>query len=265
MLLAAALGCAIVCLAAELATVPAREGAAGPAPGALALAGVQVVGGALLGWAIGWLLAMTPAETAALALLGASPGTVAVNPLVALAGGRIVMANGVMAVGGLAAVAAVAVVAVLFGAAGSVVLPLMLAAALPMWLGRALRPRVSPGVQRLAPIVAGLALAAMVLAGLILGRAGATIWPLAGAVLLLAGALTVLGHAVGRGLAPVAGGEGVPVTAALLLPMRNVAVPMLAGLAGGLNAAPLAAALYGVLMYVPALALVMARQARARR
>ena len=52
---------------------------------------------------------------------------------------------------------------------------------------------------------------------------------------------------------------------ALLLPMRNVAVPMLAGLAGGLNAAPLAAALYGVLMYVPALALVMARQARVRR
>ena len=46
------------------------------------------------------------------------------------------------------------------------------------------------------------------LAGLILGRAGATVWPLAGAVLLLAGALTVLGHAVGRGLAPVAGGEG---------------------------------------------------------
>ncbi|PZO66659.1 MAG: hypothetical protein DI634_10985, partial [Kocuria palustris] len=69
----------------------------------------------------------------------------------------------------------------------------------------------------------------------------------------------------GRGLAPVAGGDGVPVTAALLLPMRNVAVPMLAGLAGGLSAAPLAAALYGVLMYVPALALVMARQARARR
>lgn len=265
MLLAAALGCAIVCLAAGLATVPAREGAGGPAPGALVLAGVQVVGGALLGWAIGWLLAMTPAETAALALLGASPGTVAVNPLVALAGGRIVMANGVTAVGGLAAVAAVAAVALLFGAAGSVVLPLLLAAALPMWLGRVLRLRVSPGVQRLAPIVAGLALAAMVLAGLILGRAGATIWPLAGAVLLLAGALTVLGHAVGRGLVPVAGGDGVPVTAALLLPMRNVAVPMLAGLAGGLSVAPLAAALYGVLMYVPALALVMARQARARR
>ena len=86
-----------------------------------------------------------------------------------------------------------------------------------------------------------------------------------GPVLLLAGALTVLGHAVGRGLAPVAGGEGVPVTAALLLPMRNVAVPMLAGLAGGLSATPLAAALYGVLMYAPAVALVMARQARARR
>lgn len=257
MLTLAMLCCGLVCLAAGLA------GTAGAARDrrALALVLLQLAGGALFGWATGWLLGLTPAETTALALVGAAPGTIAANPLTALAGGDLTLAHAATAAGGFAGVAAVVVVCALAGAASPLTV-LVPAALLPLWAGMALRDRVPPVVHRLAPILAGLALAVMIAAGLFLGTAGAALWPLAGGALVMAVALTILGHASGLGL-----GQGAPATttAALALPMRNVAVPMLAGFAAGMPAAPLAAAIYGVVMYLPALALVFSRVAQARR
>lgn len=257
MLLLAGAGCALVCFAAGLATASGsgdRRVAAG-------LVAAQVAGGAVLGWLTGWLLNLTPAETAALALVGAAPGTIGANPLAAVSGGNLTLAHATTALGVFAAVLAATVVAALAGAGGPLVW-LVLGAALPAWAGSALRGRVAAQVQRLVTVLAGLALFGMIVAGLALGRAGATLWPLAGGALVLALALAVLGNALGRALP---GGEATTVTAMLILPMRNVAVPMLAGLAAGLTAAPLAAAVYGVVMYLPALAVVFTRAARSRR
>lgn len=255
MLTAAGLACALVCLAAGLATAPTRPD--GRRVGLLAA--VQIAGGAALGWLAGWLLDLTPAETAALALVGAAPGTVAANPLVTLAGGHLGLAHGVTALGNFAGILAVAGVAALAGGGAGGLYHLIVAAALPTFVGLTLRDRLPPPVQAVAPVVAGLALGAMVLAGLIWGTAGAAFWPLAGGALVLAVALAALGQAAGRALA--LDGPGTT-TATLVLPMRNVAVPMLAGFAAGLPAAPLAAALYAIAMYLPALALVIARARR---
>ena len=256
----AALCCALVCFAGGLASGGTRPDAR-PDPRAVLLTVVQIVGGAGLGWLIGWLMSLTPAETAALALIGAAPGTVAVNPLVTLSGGDLTLTRAITAIGGLAGVAAVAVVAWLAGEGGrgSTLYLLILAAAVPAFAGAWLTDRVPPAIHRLAPIAAGLALAVLILAGLLIGPAGATFWPLIPAALLLAVALLLLGQGTATALrlgAPAA------TTAALALPMRNIAVPMLAGLAAGLTATPLAGALYGILMYLPPLALVITRAAR---
>lgn len=256
MLTLAAICCAIVCFAGGLAS-----GGAHAEGRALPLAVVQILGGAVLGWLTGWLLSLTPAETAALVLIGAAPGTVAVNPLVTLSGGDLTLARGLSAIGGLAGPLAVAAAAWLWGEGGrgGALYLLILAAAFPAFAGGALAGRLSPAVHRIMPIVSGLALAVLILGGLIFGTAGATLWPLAGATLVLALALAVLGQGAGRTL-----GRGAPgaTTAALALPMRNIAVPMLGGMAAGLTVTPLAAALYGILMYLPPLALVIARAAR---
>lgn len=254
MLWLAALGCALVCLAAGLATAAAPRDSR-----TLLLTAVQLVGGAGLGWLVGWLLGLTPAEIAALVLIGAAPGTIAANPLVTLSGGDLTLAHGLTALGSFAAVLTVGAGAAWAGGSSAGLYLLILAAALPAFLGLTLRDRVPVAVHRLAPILAGLALAAMILAGLVWGRAGAAFSPLAGASLVLAVALAVLGR--GAGVALGLGGPGT-VTATLALPMRNIAVPMLAGFASGIPAAPLAAAIYGVVMYLPALALVIARALR---
>lgn len=254
----AALGCALVCFAGGLASGGPR---AAPDPRAALLSVVQIAGGAALGWLIGWLMSLTPSETAALALIGAAPGTAAVTPLITLSGGDLTLARAITAIGGLAGVAAVAAVAWLAGEGGrgTTLYLLILAAAFPAVAGAWLAARVPPAIHRLAPIAAGLALAGLILAGLILGPAGATFWPLIPAALLLAVALLLLGQATATALrlgAPAA------TTAALALPMRNIAVPILGGLTAGLTATPLAAAIYGIVMYLPPLALVIARAAR---
>lgn len=260
MLALAAICCAVVCFAGGLTTGGATEAARADRR-SLPLAVMQIAGGAAMGWLTGWLLSLTPAETAALVLIGAAPGSVAVNPLVTLAGGDLTLARALNAISGLAAILAIALLAWALGEGGrggSLYL-LILAAAFPAFAGGALAPRASPVLRRLAPIAAGLALAVLILGGLVIGTAGATLWPLAGTVLVLAVALAVLGQGAGTAL-----GLGAPatITATLTLPMRNIAVPLLAGLSTGLTATPLAAALYGILMYVPALALVIARARR---
>ena len=256
MLWLAAACCAIVCFAGGMASGGSR-----PDGRALPLAAVQIFGGAALGWLTGWLLSLTPSETAALVLIGAAPGTVAVNPLVTLSGGDLTLARALTAIGGLAGVLAVAAAAWLLGEGGrgGALYLLILAAAFPAFAGGALAGRLPPAAHRIMPILSGLALAVLILGGLIFGTAGAAFWPLAGAALVLALALTVLGQGAGTALG--LGGPGT-VTAALALPMRNIAVPMLAGMAAGLTATPLTAALYGIVMYLPPLALVTARARR---
>ena len=76
----------------------------------------------------------------------------------------------------------------------------------------------------------------------------------------MAAALSVLGHAAGQAIGGTAGAA----SGAAVLTMRNVAVPMLAGFAAGMPAAPLAAGAFGIAMYLPVLALVFARAGRAR-
>lgn len=252
-----ALGCALVCLVAGLSAplVARRDGRV------LALAAVQLVGGGVLAALIGWLFGLTGTERAALILLGVAPGTGAAASLVGLAGGDVTLALGTASVGGFAGLAATALLASLApGAGGAPLVWLAVGAALPMWAGLRLRGRVAPQVQRAAAVLAGLALGAMILAGLVFGTAGAALWPLAGAVLMLTAALAVLGHAAGRA---VGGGAGA-VTGAAALPMRNVAVPLLAGVAAGMPAVPLAAAIMGIVMYLPAIALVFAAARRRR-
>lgn len=253
MLALAALCCAVVCFASALVSPggPSSDGRALP------LAVAQLLGGAALAAVLGWLLGLTPSESAALMLLGAAPGTVAANPLVALAGGDVTLSQRVTLVGGLLGPVVAGVIAAWHGGAGALIW-LALAAVLPALAGARLRLALSAEVQRLAPALAGAALAVMILTGLVLGRAGAVVGPLAAATLVLAGVLTVVGWVIGR-----RAGQGA--TAGMVLPLRNVAVPMLAGFAAGMPAAPLAAALYGILMYIPAVALVFARVAQTRR
>ena len=160
-------------------------------------------------------------------------------------------------VGGLLGPVLAGIIAAWNGGAGALVW-LAVAAVLPALAGARLRLALSAEVQRLAPALAGAALAVMILTGLVLGRAGAVIGPLAAATLVLAAVLTVVGWVIGR-----RAGQGA--TAGMVLPLRNVAVPILAGFAAGMPAAPLAAALYGILMYIPAVGLVFARVAQARR
>lgn len=252
--------CAVVCFAGGLAGGPAGGGATGQAR-ALPLALIQIAGGAALGWLTGWLLSLTPAETAALILIGAAPGTIAAAPLVTLAGGDLMLTRATTALGGLAAPLALAALAMMLGEGGrgTSLYLLILAAIFPAFAGSQLGPRLPASVHRAAPIVAGLALAVLILGGLVIGTAGAALWPLAGATLVLAVDLTLLGQGAGTAL-----GLGAPgtTTAALTLPMRNIAVPMLAGIAAGLTATPLAAALYGITMYLPPLALVILRARR---
>lgn len=255
MLTLGALGCALTCLAAGLATPRGfrRD------QSIWLLAAVQIVGGGLLAWLIGWLVGLTPDETAALVLIGVAPGSVAASALVVLAGGAVTFAEGMAAVGGFGALLATAVVA--GRTDGEVFTWLLLAAALPTWAGLRLRGRLPDRVNRAMPILAGLVLGAMILAALVLGTAGASLWPLGGAVLVMAIAFAVLGNAAGR----VLNGAGAGTAAAIALPMRNVAVPMLAGFSAGMPAVPLAAAMFGIAMYVPAVAVVFARISRNRR
>lgn len=256
MLTLAVLGCALVCLSAGLATTTnaPRDGQT------ILLVALQLVGGAVLGWLIGWLMNLTPAETAGLALVGAAPGTVAAVPFVALAGGSLKLANGMLALSGFVGLGTVFLTALLAGGASTFTL-LILGAALPFWAGLALRDQLPPIVHRFAPILAGLVLAALIVAGLFLGSAGAAFGPLFVASVLLAVALTLLGNAVDRALSQ---GGVEATTATIAIPMRNIAVPMLAGFSAGLTAAPMAAAIYGIVMYLPALVIVFARVRKAR-
>lgn len=257
MLALGALGCALVCLCGGMAMpVQARRDGR-----VLVLAAVQLAGGMLLGWLVGWVMGLTPAETAALVLVGAAPGAAGAVPLAGLAGGDATLAQGTAAVGSFAGLAATAVIAAGAGGGGGALWWLVLAAALPTWAGMGLRGRLWPGIARTLTIAAGLALGAMIVAALVLGTAGAKPWPLAGAALVMAAALSVLGHAAGQAI----GGMAAAVSGAAVLTMRNVAVPMLAGFSAGMPAAPLAAAAFGIAMYLPVLALVFARVGRARR
>lgn len=254
MLALGALGCALVCLCGGMAMpVQARRDGR-----LLVLAAVQLAGGMLLGWLVGWVMGLTPAETAALVLVGAAPGAAGAVPLAALAGGDATLAQGTAAIGSFAGLAATAVIAA--GAGGGALWWLVLAAALPTWAGMGLRGRLWPGIARTLSIAAGLALGAMIVAALVLGTAGAEPWPLAGAALVMAAALSVLGHAAGQAIGGTAGAA----SGAAVLTMRNVAVPMLAGFAAGMPAAPLAAGAFGIAMYLPVLALVFAKARRAR-
>ena len=261
MLALAALGCALICLSGGMAMPD-------DAPRdrrALILALLQLGGGMLLGWLVSWVMGLTAAETAALVLVGAAPGAAGAIPMAALAGGDATLAQGTMAAGSFAGAVGSfaglgASVLITFAAGGGALWWLVLAATLPTWLGMGLRHRLPHGIIRALSLAAGLALGAMIVAALVLGTAGAGPWPLAGAALVMAGALSVLGHAAGQAI----GGTAAGASGAVVLAMRNVAIPMLAGFAAGMPAAPLAAGAFGIAMHLPVLALVFAKARRAR-
>lgn len=258
MLLLGALACALVCLAAGIGT-PAEMGRDRRA---LALAALQLAGGGLTGWLIGWLFGLTGPETAALVLIGVAPGTAGAAPLAGLAGGDMTVAHGMASRSGIAGLAATGCVAALAPDAGAApVLWLVVAGALPLWAGLRLRGRVPAAVQRAVTVLSGAATGLLVIAALVFGTAGAALWPLSGAVLAMIVALSVAGHAAGRAL----GGTAAAVAGAAALPMRNVAVPLLAGFAAGMPAAPLAAGVMGIAMYLPAIAMIGAMARRNRR